>query len=178
MEEQMKSFKSISIDDFTVNPFSLPSKEWFLITAEKPDGKINTLTAAYGGFGHIWQKKVIFGCVRSSRYTKEFLDVAEKMSFCILPKEYRNALNYLGTVSGRDEDKIAKSGLTVLHDEKVPFFAESNLVFIARKIYVQEFAEDSFIDKNIIEKIYHGIYHNDGFHNIYIAEIEKIMVPQ
>jgi hypothetical protein len=85
----MNTFKAVSIDDYTVNPFKLPSKDWFLITAEKPDGKINTLTASYGGFGHIWYKKVMFGFVGSERYTKKFLDTAEKMSFRVLPQEYR-----------------------------------------------------------------------------------------
>ena len=34
-------------------------KEWMLITAEK-DGKVNTMTASWGGMGILWNKKVAF----------------------------------------------------------------------------------------------------------------------
>jgi flavin reductase (DIM6/NTAB) family NADH-FMN oxidoreductase RutF len=164
-------FTKIAPDKFDFNPFALVSKEWLLITAEK-DGKTNTMTASWGGFGHIWRKHAAYFFIRPSRYTKEFVDATERVSLCVLPEANRDALNYLGTVSGRDEDKIAKSGLTLLHEDGVPYFAESRAVFICRTLFAQAFLESSFRDTSVIR----ACYPLKDFHTMYVAEVEKVLV--
>ena len=47
----------IKPENLTDNPFKLIDKDWLLITAEK-DGKVNTMTASWGGLGILWNKKV------------------------------------------------------------------------------------------------------------------------
>ena len=49
----MEAFETVKIDAFMENPFTLIGKQWMLITAEK-DGKVNTMTASWGGLGEIW----------------------------------------------------------------------------------------------------------------------------
>lgn len=83
-------------------------KEWLLITAEK-DGKANTMTASWGGVGVLWGKNVATLYIRPQRYTKEFVDASDTLSLSVLDESFRKTLNYLGTVSGRDENKIEKS---------------------------------------------------------------------
>lgn len=162
--------KQIEINEFSENPFKLIGSDWMLITAKKGE-KTNMMTASWGGVGILWNKPVATIYVRPQRYTKEFIDNEEYFSLCVLPEEYRQILNYCGTKSGRDEDKIAETKLTVDESEKAPIFKESRLVLICKKLYAQDLTEQSFIDKSLVEKNYQA----KDFHTMYIAEIEKIL---
>lgn len=162
--------KQIEINEFSENPFKLIGSDWMLITAKKGD-KTNMMTASWGGVGILWNKPVATIYVRPQRYTKEFIDNEEYFSLCVLPEEYRKILNYCGTKSGRDEDKIAETKLTIDESEKAPIFKESRLVLICKKLYAQDLTEQSFIDKSLVEKNYKA----KDFHTMYIAEIEKIL---
>lgn len=141
-----------------------------LVTAKKED-KINTMTASWGGLGVMWGKQVTFVVIRPQRYTKEFVDSADTFSLSFLPDSYREALGYLGRVSGRDEDKIEKCGLTPVCDGETPYFQEAETVLICRKLYCQDYEKAGFLQKEICEKW----YENEDFHTMYIAEIEKVL---
>lgn len=163
--------KSIKPEELQKNVFSMIGKEWLLVTAEK-EGKVNTMTASWGGLGVMWGKNVAFIVLRPQRYTKEFVDAGEGFSLSVLDDGYRKTLNYLGTVSGRDEDKIAKSGLTVEHEEGIPYFTEANTVLVCRKLYAQPYDPSCFIDKSCDERW----YPEKDYHTMYIAEVEKVLV--
>lgn len=165
------SFQEIKPEELQKNPFTMVGKEWMLVTAEK-DGKVNTMTASWGGVGIMWNKKVAFVVIRPQRYTKEFIDGSETLSLSFLDDSRRKTLSYLGTVSGRNEDKISKSELTVAHDGETPYFTEANTVLICRKLYAQEYQPESFIESAIDATM----YPKKDYHTMYIVEIEKILV--
>lgn len=164
-------FKEINPMELNANAFDVIGKQWLLVTAAKEDGTCNTMTASWGGFGIMWGKNVAYVVIRPQRYTKEFIDASATLSLSVLPEEYRRTLSYLGTVSGRDEDKIAKAELTVKYDGETPYFDESNLVFICEKLFAQPYDPNSFIDKTLIEKN----YPNEDYHTLYICEITKVL---
>ena len=39
---------------------------------------------------------------------------------------------------GKDEDKIAKSNLTIVHSDNTPYFEEGKLSIICKKLYAQD----------------------------------------
>lgn len=158
------------LSELNENVFELIGKKWMLITAAK-EGKSNTMTASWGGLGVMWGKKVAYVVIRPQRYTKEFIDVAESFSLSFLPEKFRKELSYLGSVSGRDEDKIAKAGLSLTYQEEVPYFEKSELVLICKKLFVQEFKDESFLDKSILDTWYKA---GDN-HYLYIAEIIDVL---
>lgn len=164
--------KKINAEQLQDNPFKLIGKDWMLITAEK-DGKINTMTASWGGVGILWGKNVATVYIRKSRYTKEFVDGTDHFSLCVLPESFRDKLAYCGKISGRDEDKIAKCGFTVNHEENVPYFEEARLVLKCRKLYVQEMKAECF-DENA-KGIIDACYKDNDWHVMYIGEIETIL---
>lgn len=164
-------FKEIKPLEFQENTFDAIGKQWLLVTAAREDGTCNTMTASWGGLGVMWGKDVAYVVIRPQRYTKEFIDASATLSLSILPESYRKTYSYLGTVSGRDENKIEKSGLTVAHDDKTPYFAEANHVLICKKLFAQPFTPDSFLDPAILEKW----YPDKDYHTLYICEIEKIL---
>lgn len=164
------NFQEIKPEELKENVFEMIGKKWMLITAEK-DGKANTMTASWGGLGVLFGKPVAFFFIRPQRYTKEFVDAAERASLSFFSESHRGALNYCGSVSGRDEDKIAKTGLTLTHESGVPCFAEAETTLIVRKVYRQTMAPECFLDPVIMEKWYAA----RDYHTVYIAEIEKVL---
>ena len=164
-------FKEIKPTELKENTFEVIGKQWLLVTAEKEDGHCNTMTASWGGLGVMWGKDVAYIVIRPQRYTKEFIDASNTLSLSVLPESYRKDYSYLGTISGRDENKIEKVGLTVLHDGETPYFEEAKLVLICEKLFVQPYTPDSFIDKTLLEKY----YPDEDYHTLYICEIKKIL---
>lgn len=169
----MHLFQPLDINDITLNPFTQISKDWFALTAS--DGnKTNTMTAAWGGLGVMWGKNVVFAVVRDSRYTKEFIDAADTFSltfFDMSKKSNRSALQYLGAVSGRDEDKIGSAHLNINYHDGTPFIDEGNMVYICRKMYAGPMPKDFFTDNEIDAKW----YGNNDYHNLYIGEITAFL---
>ncbi len=168
----MTKFKEISIKSASINPFDLKN-DWMLVTAAKSDGSVNTMTASWGGWGIMWNKEVAFVVIRPQRYTKEFMDDSEFFSLSFFDKSYLKDLTYLGKVSGRDEDKIAKSGLTLVKNQPIPYFNEAKRVILVRKLFVQPMEESSFLEEQIVKTW----YPSKDFHYLYIAEIQKVLEP-
>ena len=164
------AFKEIQPQDLQDNVFTLIGKDWLVVCGEK-DGKANAMTASWGGMGVLWGKNVAFIFIRPTRYTKEFIDRADKLTLSVFTEEHRKMMRYFGTVSGRDEDKLAKSGLTVRHENGYTTVAEARVTMECRKLYAQALQSDCFLDKSCDEKWY-----DDDYHTMYVVGIEKIRV--
>lgn len=147
--------------------FSLIGDRWMLVAATDKSGRTNAMTASWGGMGVLWGKKVAFVFIRPQRYTKRFVDEAAKFTLSFFDDSYKKMLGYMGKVSGKDEDKIAKSGLTVTDRNGAPVFKEASLTLVCRKMYRDTLKEENFIDKSIIEKW----YPQKDYHDVYVAEI-------
>jgi len=169
----MNSFIEMSPEKFNESPFKIIGQDWMLVTAAKA-GAVNTMTAAWGGLGVMWTKNVSFVVIRPQRYTKEFVDGSDCFSLSFLDSSYRKQLGYLGTASGRDEDKIAKAELTVAYDDGVPYFIEAGKVMICKKLYAQPYKPEFFIDTDLDSRFYPDSDH----HTLYISEIIKLMVKE
>ncbi|MBQ7915626.1 MAG: flavin reductase [Firmicutes bacterium] len=159
-----------NINQLSFNPFTMISDEWALVTASD-ESKANTMTVSWGGVGHIWGKNVVTVYIRQSRYTKEFVDANDTFTLTFFDESYKKTLGYLGTASGRDEDKIAKSGLTPVYDQGTVYFKEAKLVFVCRKLSETFLGADTFIDPTINDKI----YSDKDYHSMYIAEIIEVL---
>lgn len=165
-----EKFTEYPIDKINDSVFDLIGKKWMLITASDGE-KVNTMTASWGGLGVMWGKNVAFVFIRPQRYTKEFVDKTDTFSLSFYDEEYRSVLSYMGKVSGRDEDKINKAGLTVKYDDATPYFGEANLVLKVKKLYKQDLIQDCMLDQSLCEKW----YPNNDFHTMYVCEIEKVL---
>lgn len=172
--------KTIRPEDINENAIKLISKDMMLVTAcrqiENEDGSIstgraNTMTASWGGLGELWNKPVATIYVRPSRYTKEIIDESEYFSLSVLPNQYRNALEYCGTHSGRDGDKFRNAKIDVAYTNGTPYIKQARLVLICRKLYAQPFDPYSFTNEKILKQN----YKKDDFHTMYIGEIIKVM---
>ncbi|MFA6856499.1 MAG: flavin reductase family protein [Treponema sp.] len=168
----MNTFHIVKPENFNESAFRLIGKDWMLITAADGE-KVNTMTASWGGVGVLWNKNVAFIFVRKSRYTKEFIDKSGTFSLSILDHEkYAKTLSYLGSVSGREEDKITRSGLTVVHSGSTPYFDEAAAVLVCRKLCRQPVEAANFIAADIDS----SWYADKDYHDMYVGEITQLLI--
>ncbi len=153
------------------NVFQLIEKGWMLVTAGTPDS-FNTMTASWGGLGSLWGHLVSFAFIRPQRYTFQFMERASYYTLSFFTEEYRNVLNFCGTNSGRDVDKIAATGLTPIFNTQSITFQEARLVLECRKLYAQDIDEESFVDQTVDQKI----YAQKDYHRMYIGEITRCLI--
>ena len=62
-------FRKIELNELALNPFTELGKNWTLISARNPEGKVNTMTASWGAMGVLWGKETVTIYVRQTRYT-------------------------------------------------------------------------------------------------------------
>ena len=156
------SFQKVDIKELALNPFVKIGKEWMLVTARDGE-KVNTMTASWGGMGVLWSENVAFVFIRPQRYTYEFVEKSDRFTLSFFDGEYKKELGVLGTVSGRDGDKIAQVGFDVCDVDGEPAFEQAKLVLVMKKIYRDVLKEECFLEaapneKNYPEKDYHVVY--------------------
>ncbi len=163
------NFEKLDVLSMNENTFKLINGDWMLISA-KDGEKANTMTASWGGLGVLWHKKVAFIFVRPERYTKEFLDSSPYFTLSFFNEDKREDLQYMGKVSGRDEDKIENSSLTKKTEDEFVYFEEAKLVLKCRKLYSQKLLEECLVDKSLVE-----FYQDHDYHYLYVGEIVEAM---
>lgn len=165
----MENMIKVEVNTLSDSAIDLIGKEWLLVSAGDKDN-FNTMTASWGSLGVFFNMNVATIVIRPERYTYEFLESATHFTLTILKPGYREAQTLLGKCSGRDGDKIAKSGLTPTFTQLGnPTFEQARIVLECRKIYGQDMSEESFVDHTIYEKWY-GEGHGN-LHKIYMGEI-------
>ena len=159
--------KQVDVNSISPNAFDAIGKQWMLITAGDREA-CNTMTASWGGLGILWNKRVATAYIRPQRHTKSFVDRQDYFTLSFLPEQYRKALAFCGSHSGRDGDKWAGSGLTpAFTDSGVPYAAEAELVLVVRKQFCQQMDPACILDEAVLERDYPG----RDFHYMYIGEI-------
>lgn len=101
----------------------------------------NCMTIGWGAMGNIWghPASAITVYVIPQRHTFQYLNKEEYFTISFFSEEYKEDLLYLGTHSGKDEDKISKTKLTPIALENGVGFKEAQLTFVCKKIYCDQF---------------------------------------
>ncbi len=164
-------FKPVDTHLPAFNPFEKFGSEWALLTAGDSRG-VNTMTVSWGCLGVLWNRDVATVYVRPQRYTKEFIDRTGRFTLSFYAPEHKAALGVLGRVSGRDEDKIARVGLTPIELDGDFAFKEAGLVLACRMLYADEIDPKLFWDASCDERN----YPEHDYHTAYVAEVERAYV--
>ncbi|MBQ2008440.1 MAG: flavin reductase [Alistipes sp.] len=170
----MNGFKEIDPALVTDNFIKNIGSDWMLITAGDHVAH-NTMTASWGFAGYVWNKPAAVAMIRPQRYTYEFTEREDMMTLSFLPEEYREAMMYCGSRTGRGAEKIRAAGLSVAFtDHDVPAIAQARLVLECRKMYSGMLREENFVDKELVDRWY-----PDGdFHKMYVMEIVKAYIKE
>lgn len=169
-ESANTEWKEITAQEIDTNAVKLFADNWMILSAGKKSD-MNMMTIAWGGLGELWSKPVVTVYVSTSRYTYKYMEENDYFTVTSFPEAYKDKLQYLGTVSGRDEDKLKGSGLTAeFTDLGNPIYKEANLAIECKKIYCHQF------DKNNIPLEQRKWYDESktGVHVMYIGEIVHV----
>ena len=142
----MKAFETKDYKAFTMF-----ENRWALVTAGMLDD-FNTCTVSWGSMGNIWGPNggdisTVTVYIHPARYTQEFMAKYDTFTVSFFPESYRKALGYLGSHSGRDENKVANSGLTPVAAGDGVTFKEAELTFVCKKLYEHQFDEAHLAEK-------------------------------
>lgn len=163
-------WQEITPRDIEGNPVRMFADEWFELAAGK-EGDMNLMTIAWGTLGELWSKPVVTVYVSTSRYTYEYMEKNDYFTITHFPAFMREKLQYLGTASGRDEDKVKGAGLTVEFTALGnPIFAEADLAIECKKIYSDQFKAD----KMPLERRQWHEETGTGIHVMYVGEIVNV----
>ena len=111
-----------------------------ILMTTKSGEKVNSMVIGWGMVGFNWRKWVFTAFVRESRYTKGLVDANREFTVNIpVGAADKKAIAICGAKSGRDMDKIAEAGLTLVDSEviSVPAVKEFPLTLECRVLYQQ-----------------------------------------
>lgn len=166
--QEENGFKKFQVEEgFEDNGF-----QWFrdaeLLCAGDKD-KSNAMTIGWGGIGTLWGRTALTVYVAEKRYTKEFMDKAEYFTVMVFDVEHSKVLRYMGTKSGRDEDKAAALGLhTAYTANGTPYYMEAEMVIECKIMYAAPF-EPQYFKSDVPERMY--AHFPAGIHSMYIGEV-------
>ncbi|HEY9077757.1 MAG TPA: flavin reductase [Anaerolineaceae bacterium] len=165
------TLQEIRFDTLSLQYFKIWQRGLLLTSGDFRLGHFNTMTVGWGSLGRMWGKPFVQVVVRPQRYTFQFMEKYPTFTLCAFADEHSDAIQLLGTRSGRDTDKISLAALHPVAASTVqaPAFDEATLVIECRKIYWQDMDPDNFLDPSIQRN-----YPAHDFHRIYFGEIVAI----
>lgn len=155
--------------DLCLSVYRSWSEDWFLLAAgDLQAGRYNAMTVGWGGLGRMWGRPMALVVVRPQRHTRGFIEEFPDFTLSHFPARHRKALDYCGSHSGKDGNKIRESGLTPIACREVaaPGFDEADLIIECRKMY-----SDDFEPKGFLADFIESNYPSRDYHRMYIGEI-------
>ena len=166
--QEENGFKKFQVEEgFEDNGFQWFRDAELLCAGDKE--KSNAMTIGWGGIGTLWGRTALTVYVAEKRYTKEFMDKAEYFTVMVFDVEHSKVLRYMGTKSGRDEDKAAALGLhTAYTANGTPYYTEAEMVIECKIMYAAPF-EPQYFKSDVPERMY--AHFPAGIHSMYIGEV-------
>ncbi len=166
------AFKEIPINELKVNPVTMFSEGWAILTAGNSEA-FNGMTVSWGATGELWGKAVVFVFVRPQRHTHSFCENSDHFTVSFFDGKCRDDLAFFGSKSGKDYDKFKETSLTAEKDGDFAYCAEAETVFLCKKSAKTILQPENFYDASI-----NNCYKNNDFHDVYIGEIVKVLVKE
>lgn len=167
----LNGYKAIAPDKIPGNIIKMLSEDWMLITAGN-NSQFNMMTASWGGLGFLYEKPVTYCFINPTRYTYQLMEKNDTYTLSFYTEAYRNALQYCGSNSGKDTDKVKGAGLTPI---TTPLgskaFSEAWLIIECRKLVSQSLTPEA-INNNELQQKWMG----KQLHKMYIGEIINVWV--
>ncbi len=180
----MKQFnkRPVKLEDY-YSHILLELRRGISVTASA-GGRTNPMAISWGMLGIEWNKPVFITVVRTGRFTHKLLEQNPEFTINIpMDTHQADIIRYIGTHSGRDEDKVAALGLHLVSGEtvSVPGIAELPLTLECRVAYRQ--LQDSglfLLDDEVMQRMYpqhipsEVSSSNCDFHTAFYGEITGV----
>lgn len=167
----LAGFKQISPDRIPGNIIKMLNNDWMLITAGNNE-KFNMMTASWGGLGVLYNKPIAICFINPTRYTYQLMEKNDTYTLTFYTETYRDALQYCGSNSGRNTDKVKGSGLTpITTPAGSKAFSEAWLIIECRKLVSQSLSHEALSDEKLKEE-----WLGKQLHKMFIGEIINVWV--
>ena len=163
--KEVEKLKKINVSPFTNFGF-----DWALVTSGTKE-KFNSMTIAWGGMGTLWGLPVITVYVKPIRYTFNFLKENDVFTVSFYDKKYKKQLGIMGTISGRNNNKVSMVGFSPQFLENGGItYKQATVTYVLKKIYIQK------LDKSLIPDFaIEDYYTTDEPHYIIIGKVESVV---
>ena len=139
-----------------------------LLAAGEPDKSTNAMAIGWGSLGIVWGRPMWVVLVRPSRFTYQLIEQTNDFTVNVPTKDLAKAVAYCGSHSGRDENKLAKLGLSVAAGEKVG----SGIIEACPINYECQVVGKSDIVPEMLTKAVKSEYYGQGdYHRVYFGEV-------
>ena len=166
----LAGYKQITPDKIPGNIYKMLSENWMLVCAGNQN-HFNMMTASWGGLGHLYNKPVAFCFINPTRHTYQLLEDNDTYTLCFFTEAYREALNYCGSHSGKNEDKVKGSGLTpILTPSGSTAYSEAWMIIECKKLVAQSFSPEIIYQPETKSKW------GEARHKMFIGEIIHVWV--
>ncbi len=126
--------------------FEMFKKQWALVTAGNIDD-FNTCTVGWGSMGTLWTRNGLGATmtvyIHPARHTCNYLINNDTFTVSFYAEDYKKQLAYLGSHSGRDEDKVSAVGFTPVEVNDSITFKEAKLTFVCKKLYQHQYEKEN-----------------------------------
>lgn len=165
MQEYSTNRKQIAVGDFSFDPARFRDDWAVLCAGDFSRQHYNAMTISWGSYGQVWNEMFFQVFVRPTRYTYEFMERYDYFTLSLFDQTYHDALVLLGTLSGRNCNKIQQAGLTPEASLEIPApsFKEASLCIECKKIYFQDIDRTHFLEPAIETQYPHHDYHRVYF---------------
>lgn len=169
--DELPGYRRLLPDKIPGSIIKMLDEEWMLITAAHAT-QMNMMTASWGGLGMLYNKPVAFCFINPTRHTYTLMEKADTYTLSFYTAAYKDALQYCGTHSGADNDKVKGSGLTpITTPAGSQAFSEAWLIIECRKMVSQSLTPEAIADPKIKEE-----WVGKQLHKMYIGEIINVWV--
>lgn len=163
--------RKINVFDYSKEIMQAVEKGVLLTTKSKD--KVNTMSISWGTLGIQWNKNIFIAFVRESRFTKKILEENKEFTVNISLNNFdKKVIDFCGTKSGKDTEKIKILNLTLVDSEnlEVPAIKEFPLTLECKIIYEQK--QNCNLIKDEIKNVYYPFSEESfDYHTAYYGEI-------
>lgn len=162
------SKRDYAIGEFWNETVALLREPGALLATCDAKGVPNVMTIGWSTLGTIWGKPILTVYVRPSRFTFPMIEEVGDFTVNVPTMDMEDIVKYCGTVSGRDEDKLARSPLTAVPSRLVrsPIIEECVLHYECRVAHKHDLNPDT-----LPEDIRSDFYPQGNFHRVYYGEV-------
>ncbi|MDD4149859.1 MAG: flavin reductase [Bacteroidales bacterium] len=170
----LDGFKEIGWEEINDNTIKMIGKDWMLISAGNAED-YNMMTASWGTLGWLWERPVSTIYVRPQRHTHNYTEREEYYTITFYDDPDKEVLRLMGTVSGKNFDKMNYEKLTpVITPNGSIAFEEAKLIIECKKLYTHVLKDEEFNDTSSMN----DMYPKKDFHTVYIGEITGVWMKK
>ena len=139
-----------------------------LLAAGAPDKPTNAMAIGWGSIGVVWGRCMWVVLVRPSRFTYQLIEETNDFTVNVPSADLAKAVAYCGSHSGRDENKLAKLGLSVAAGQQV----NSGVIQSCPINYECQVVGKSDIVPEMLDGAVKKEYYGQGdYHRVYFGQV-------